>query len=627
MEYLILSFTGYLLSSVIGFVNKKTSYIAGFLSSFILFFVAIYANYHNASLALFNISDGITLSIKLDKLNAIFLLISSIVWMAISVFSIDFGNLYKKRMSILLNLSMLGMVLVFVANDFITFLCGYEIMTIASYIMLLEKNNRYKGAFLFLAFSELSTILLMLAFAISFSYYGNINLLAPDTPKEQIYFLFFASFAFIIKMDIVPFHVWIKDAYSNAPSNVLAILSSSVTLIGVYGIFRILSLTHANHLWGIMALTIGSFSAFWGAIQAAASKGVKILPAYSTIENNGLILSLLGLYFLTSSLHTNTTLSTFAYIGAIILAFAHSISKTLLFLSIGEAKELLQEDEINNIRGIHASVGKIPAYGIVVSGLSFSAFPPLIGYVAEWIVLESIFQSYQFSNIFDRIISSSSGVLMALAMGFATFSMIKLIGYSALGYHHEKQATKAKTLFMEIPQIALMLIIFLSGISITYGFIYLDNSKFVTGALAVPKGFLLASAQPVFGVISPFFYAIVTSVFFMFTLLIYISKKRKTKKVLSWNGGINLKENEYFTVESYSFIIKYILRYIYRAKEISKRNQAYVIMYDAFDFLYKPIISSVRSISFYISKTVMNGKTHLYILYIVIAFMLCFVIF
>ena len=626
MIYIEIALLGYLTAALLGFFNKRVSYILGFLSSISFLASGIFSYNNDITITLMQISQNVSLSLKLDHLSCIFIIISSISWLAIELFSVDFGMLYRKRMAVFLNLGFFGMALVFLSYDMLTFLIGYEIMTITSYLLITEKPDSYKGAFLFLAFSELSTILLISAFSIGFADSGSINL-SHAAASNKPYFLFLASLGFIIKMDVAPFHVWMREAYSKAPANVLAILSSSVTLIGAYGLFRIISISDTSHLWGILALSIGAVSAFWGAIHAAVSKGIKTLPAYSTTENNSLVLSLLGLYVLTLSLNLNSTLATFAYLGAVILAFAHSISKTLLFLSIGQAQEALGEDEINNIRGIHSSVGKIPAFGIIISGLSFGAFPPLIGYAAEWIVLESIFQSSQFPDILDRIISSSSGVLMALAMGFATFAMIKLMGYSALGYDHGKKAKKINVAFMNLSQLILMAAVFLGGILITFEFSYLGHKEFVIGALSVPQGFLLASAKPVFGVIAPLFYAIVISVFFIFCLLIYLKKRHTTKKVTSWNGGLELKENEYFTTSGYSYTIEYILRWIYKTKETLHNKKALVTTKDVAESPYILATDAVKQLSFYISRYIMNGNTHQYIAYIVIMFILSFLIF
>ncbi len=616
----------FITGALFGFVNRKLSYAGAFVSSLLSFFVGFEAKFlgvlHITKIH-FILSSYI--GINIDKLSGLFLMIASISWIAVSIFSMDFGENYRKRMAIFLNLSILGMFLILVAYDGITFLVGWEIMTISSYLLITEHENAYKEAFQFLAFSEISTFALILAFI--FLYASSNSLTFSNNHSKSTLFLIFASLAFIIKMGIVPFHTWLKEAHSKAPSNASALLSAPVTLMGVYGLTRIIGITGYTHTWGILAIIFGSFSAFWGAMEAAAAKGLKVLPAYSTVENNGMILSALGLSAVAYSFSKTSTLYEFAFLSAVVLSITHTIAKTLLFLSIGQAKEQLHEENIDNVRGIHKSVGKIPALGIVVSGLSFSAFPTLLGYVAEWMLLESIFQSYQFQSVLDRIVSSTGGVLLSLAMGFASFSMIKLIGYSALGYNHGKKAEPMPTTFMLISEIFLMIMIVTISFFASYLFIGLGYEKFTIGALGVPKGWLIASAKPVFGVISPAFFVIVILGLFVIPFVIYLSKRKGTKKVTSWNGGLILKEEEYFTANAFSFVIEYILRFIYMTKEVKTSKRAFVVIGDVFEFLYELLVNGIEKAGYNISRFIMNGKVYFYVLYILVMFMVIFILF
>ncbi len=616
----------YVLGALSGFIGRKISYCITLLASVLSFIVGFEAEFlgHHFSLITFSLLPNIIVGINIDKLSGLFLMIAAISWIAVSMFSLDFGNNYRKRMAIFINLSIFGMFLILTAYDAFVFLIGWETMTIASYLLIMEHEGVYKEAFQFLAFSELSTISLILAFVSLFASSGSFAL---KIHSDSIVFLLFASVAFIIKMGIVPFHTWLKQAHSKAPSNVSALLSAPVTLMGVYGLVRVIHITGYTHTWGILAIILGSISAFWGAIWAAAAKGLKVLPAYSTVENNGMILAMLGLSAVVYSFSTKSTLYEFAFLTAIILSITHTIAKTLLFLSIGEAKEKLNEENIDNVRGIHKSVGKIPALGIVVSGLSFSAFPTLVGYVAEWMLLESIFQSYQFAGVLDRIVSSIGGVLLSLAMGFASFAMIKLIGYSALGYHHEKKANPMPAFFMHASEI--FLIIMILGISFfaSYLFLGLGYSKFVTGALGVSQGWLLASAKPVFGVISPAFFVLVAAGLFLIPFIIYLKKRHATKRIISWNGGLALKEEEYFTANAFSFIIEYTLGFVYRIKEIRQDNKAYVVISDVFESIYANLTAFFEKAGYNISRFIMNGRIYFYISYILVMFIIIFVIF
>ncbi len=616
----------FLLGSFAGFLNRKLSYTIAFLASLVSFVAGFNAKLSGITYAVkFQLLPSIYVGVNIDKLSGLFIMIASISWIAVSVFSIDFGTNYRKRMAIFLNLSILGMLLILSAYDGITFLAGWEIMTISSYFLITEHAGSYKEAFQFLAFSELSTIGLILAFVGLYS--SDNSFVLVNVHSDSVTFLVFASLAFIVKMGIVPFHTWLKEAHSKAPSNASALLSAPVTLMGVYGLTRIISVTGYAHTWGVVAIILGSISAFWGAMEAAAASKLKVLPAYSTVENNGMILAALGLSSIAYSFSQTSTLYEFAFLSAIVLSLTHTIAKTLLFLSIGQAKEQLHEESIDNVRGIHKSVGKIPALGIIISGLSFSAFPTLLGYVAEWMLLESIFQSYQFQGVLDRIVSSTGGVLLSLAMGFASFSMIKLIGYSALGYNHGKKAKVMPTAFMKTAEIFLMILIVATSFFASYLFLGLGYSKFVIGALGVPKGWLLASAKPVFGVISPAFFVIVISALFLVPFIVYLKNRRKTKKVMSWNGGLSLQEEEYFTANAFSFIIEYILRFVYMTKEVVTNNRAYVSIKDVFELFYGKLVKMSEKYGYNISRFIMNGRVYFYVLYILVVFVLIFVVF
>ncbi|WP_022670946.1 proton-conducting transporter membrane subunit [Hippea alviniae] len=616
----------FLIGAFLGFFNRKLSYFVAFLASLLSFVIGFNAEFNGIVYkkifpVIFSISSGLFV----DKLGGLFLMIASVSWIAVSVFSMDFGENYRKRMAIFVNLAMLGMLLILAAFDGVMFLIGWEIMTIASYLLVVEHDGAYKEAFQFLAFSEISTMSLILAFVFLYSSINSLRIV--EVHSQSVLFLVFASLAFIIKMGIVPFHTWLKEAHSKAPSNVSALLSAPVTLMGVYGLTRVIYITGYTHSWGILAIIFGSVSAFWGAMEAAAAKGLKVLPAYSTVENNGMILAALGLSALAYSFSKESTLYEFAFMTAIILSITHTIAKTLLFLSIGEAKEKLHEESIDNVRGIHKSVGKIPAFGVVISGLSFSAFPTLLGYVAEWMLLESIFQSYQFQSILDRVVSSTGGVFLSLAMGFASFSMIKLIGYSALGYHHEKKAKPMPSLFMHLSEIFLMGLIIGISFFATIVFVKLGYAKFVIGALGVPNGWLIASAKPVFGVISPAFFVLVVLTLFFVPFVIYLNKRKRTKKVVSWNGGLALNDDEYFTANAFSFIVEYILRFVYRTKEVRRDKEAFVVISDVFESVYAFLVKVVEITSYNISKFIMNGKIYFYLLYILVIFVGIFVLF
>ncbi len=607
--------------------KTQLSYIFGFLGSVSAFLSACFALTRSQILWNFPLLHNVSLSLYMDHLSAIFIIIATISWMALALYSVDYSKLYpKKRLPLGFNLSLLGMLLVLTAHDGITLLAGWEIMTIFAFLMMQGTGKYFEHSYRFLAFGELSTISLVIGFAALYVTAGSISFDALH--KGSYFVLILISLGFIIKMDIVPFHAWMQGIYGEIPDNTAALLSAPVTLMGVYGLERVIPLLPNNQLWDIIIILLGAFSAFWGGLQAAVVNKIRLLPAYSTIENNGMILTAIGFYALAEgsgilSLHY---LASFALAASIILVISHTFSKTLLFMSIGHAKEAYNVHTIDQARGVWSGVGRIPAIGIVISALSFSAFPPLIGYAGEWMILGTLFQSYRFPSVAIAFSAALAGILIALAIGLISFAMIKLIGYTALGYDHGRKSRPIAKRFMHTAEISLESLLVLGGIGLPLVIIFIGFPQLLTGLLAIPAPLVLASNQPAFGVISPTFIGIIMLVLLIVPVWIFMKNKKKTRKVESWNGGIKLEEDEFFTASAYSQILEHILRGFYHTREKKSKNRSSITVDD---ILLRPtefISRMVQKTGKIVASTLMNGKISAYVAYILVLFITVFII-
>jgi len=607
--------------------KTKLSYLLSFIGSLSAFLTGCSALTRTQVLWNFPLLQHVELSLYIDHLSAIFIIIASISWMALALYSIDYSKLYpKKRLPLGYNLSLLGMLLILTAHDGITLLMGWEIMTIFAFLMMQGTGKSFEHSYRFLAFSELSTISLIIGFAALYSITGSLSF--DVLHKGSFFVLVLLSLGFIIKMDVVPFHGWMRGIYGEIPDNTAALLSAPVTLMGVYGLERMIPLLPNNQLWDIIIILLGAFSAFWGGLQAAAVDKIRLLPAYSTVENNGMILTAIGFYGLAegSGIQSLHYLATFAMAASIILAISHTFSKTLLFMSIGHAKEAYNVHTIDQARGVWSGVGRIPAIGIVISALSFSAFPPLIGYAGEWMILETLFQSYRFPSVALAFSSALAGIMIALAIGLISFAMIKLIGYTALGYDHGRKSRSIPNRLMHIAEVSLEALIVLGGIGLPLIILVIGFPQLLTGLLAIPAPLVLASAQPIFGVISPTFIGIIMVVLLIIPVLIFMRNKKKVRKVESWNGGIKLEEDEFFTAPAYSQILEHILRGFYRTRERKSKTRGSIRVEDILIWPSEAITRLVRKTGERLSLVLMNGKISAYVAYILILFITVFVI-
>lgn len=607
--------------------QKTISYLTGCTGAVLLLVIGIYSLAAVPTELKYSLPFNISIELLVDHLSAIFLIISSVSWIALALYSLDYSKrMPQQSLALGFNLCLLGMAIIMTAHDGITLLIGWEIMTIFAFVMMLIRENNYERAFRFLAFGEISTALLLIGFSVLYRDNNSVSLDVLHNGSATV--LVLLSLGFIVKMDIVPFHGWMRAVYGDIPDNTAAMLSAPVTLMGVYGLERIIPVEPGNDTWSIIMVLLGAFSAFWGGMQAVAANKMRLLPAYSTVENNGMILTAIGFFGLlrTATGSTFEYLAMFAYAASLIIALSHTWSKTLLFMSIGHVKEAYNVHTIDQARGVWKGVGKVPALGIIISSLSFSAFPPLIGYVGEWMLLETLFQSYRFPTAALAFFSALAGVLTALAIGLIGFAMIKLIGYTALGFDHERKVHPIPHRLMNLTEISLETLLILCGVALPVVIIIIGYPALLTHLLAVPQPLLLASNNPPFGVISPTFIAIIMCILFIIPFLIYKRKKGTVRIVQAWNGGLTLQETGFFTALAYSQILEHILRNFYHTREITSKTRRSV---EVEDILIRP----TRSLTRLVHKigegeafVIMNGKISAYVTYILILFVLAFLI-
>jgi len=614
-------------AGAVAFHRIKLSYILSFGGSVAALLFGCYALTHTQRLWNFELGHHIALQLGIDHLTAIFLIIAAISWIALSLYSLDYSRFYPQRgLTLGINICIMGMMLILTARDGLTLLIGWEVMTIFAFVMMLAPGKYFEQSYRFLAFGELSTMCLLLGFAVLYRTTGSLSFEAVKNGGTLL--LILLSVGFIIKMDIVPFHGWMRSIYGEIADNTAAILSAPVTLMGVYGLERILLLMQHNDAWSMILILLGALSAFWGGLQAVAANKVRLLPAYSTVENNGMILTAIGFYAIASGFSEPVLhyLAIFALVTSLVLALSHTFSKTLLFMSLGHAKEAYNVHTIDQTRGVWSGVGKIPAMGIIISALSFSAFPPLIGFVGEWMTLEMLFQSYRFASAGVSFVAAFAGVLIALATGLIAFAMIKLIGYTALGYDHGRKSQHIPNRLMHITELGMEFLVVFCGAVIPAIIILMGYPGLLTGLLGIPAPLVLASGQPIFGVIAPTLAGILMLILLIIPVAVFMINRKRIRKVNSWNGGIILAEDEFFTAQAYSQILEHVLKGVYHTQEINSADHAGIEVEDILIRPTRALTRLVEKIGEGEALTIMNGKISAYVTYILVLFVLVFII-
>ena len=632
---------------------------------------------HSTEFNLWKITNSSSFEFVISPFNSYFLLISCFVWLGTCVFSFRYDDNYSKGLSSLLILTMLSMVIIILSGDAISFLIGWESMTIASFFMILQgKGNPdgiRKAAYLFLAFGEASTVFVMLAFAGIFGTVGSFNFLATSSQGYAsgpitAWIFITALIGFGLKMGIAPFHIseWLPIAHSSAPTNASAVLSATLTLMGVYGFITVIShFSQYDLWWGWIALIIGAISALLGALFASVSEHTKGLPAYSTIENNGLIVLAIGAYMLASYYHL-VLLADFALIAALYHSFSHSISKASLFLLMGWISKVKGSFDLNSTQNLVLTSNKKTKIATNLSGiitiLSFAAMPPLAGFVSEWMILEVLFQSFRFGDTSSQIIGTLVGAIAALAAGITIVAMTKAYGFGILSSGLTttgrsktsknddiglEQSTKSSSPIRATFYYFLILIVVI-GVAAPGIFFLASNSafqilkvrafdSFVTGLLGVPAYFVILSGKP-FGGFSPTFTAIFMACLLIVPFLISrIGTKWRVRRTYGWFSGADQPTDptELYNSFGYSMPIRIMLSFVFRTKEtivqigtnivrpVILSPEEYFVeleVLDVFKQFYDVLAKFALFLSSNTARKVMPGRLGLYILYIMMAF-------
>ena len=188
----------------------------------------------------------------------------------------------------------------------------------------------------------------------------------------------FVSFAiaFAVKVPLFPFHTWLPDAHTQAPTGGSVILAGVLLKMGTYGFLRFgVYLFPQAAMWARPALfTLAVVGIIYGAIAATMQRDLKRLVAYSSVAHLGFIV--LGTFALTSQ----------AVTGAVMQMVSHGVSTGALFLLVGMIYERRHTREIAELRGIQ-HVAPIFAGVFTVVMLSSVGLPGLNGFVGEFLIL------------------------------------------------------------------------------------------------------------------------------------------------------------------------------------------------------------------------------------------------
>ncbi len=287
-----------------------------------------------------------------------------------------------------------GVIGVFLALDLFLFFLFWELMLVPMYFLIAiwGHERRIYAAIKFFLFTQASGLLMFLAILAlffanerqsgipTFDYFALSH--ASLNPATQMWLMlgFFAAFA--VKLPAVPFHTWLPDAHTEAPTAGSVVLAGLMLKTGAYGLLRfaVPLFPSAAATFAPIAMALGVIGILYGAVLAFAQDDVKRLVAYTSISHLGFVL--LGIY----------AWNALALQGAVMQMLAHGLSTGALFVLVGTLQERLHTRDMRQLGGLWSRVPRIGAIGLFFAIASLG-LPGLGNFVGEFLVLLGTFRS------------------------------------------------------------------------------------------------------------------------------------------------------------------------------------------------------------------------------------------
>ncbi|MGD8568881.1 MAG: NADH-quinone oxidoreductase subunit M [Gammaproteobacteria bacterium] len=285
-----------------------------------------------------------------------------------------------------------GVLGVFLALDLFLFFVFWEVMLVPMYfiIAIWGHERRVYSALKFFIFTQASGLLMLVAIlALVFAHYqssGVISfdyntLLHTELPAQAAYWMMLGFFiAFAVKLPVVPFHPWLPDAHTEAPTAGSVILAGVLLKTGAYGLLRFVVplFPEAAAQFAPVAMTLGVIGIIYGAVLAFAQTDLKRLVAYTSVSHMGFIV--IGIF----------AWNTLALQGVLIQMIAHGLSTGALFMIVGQLQERIHTRDMRQMGGLWNDIPRLGALALFFAIASLG-LPGLANFVGEVTILLGAF--------------------------------------------------------------------------------------------------------------------------------------------------------------------------------------------------------------------------------------------
>ena len=377
-------------SIILAFLAGLSVYLILFQNSPIVYAVGGWKAFNKIPIGIYMVMDGLSLYL---------LTIINIIGFLSAFYSISYikrftGENYYYCLFLLMIAGMNGVVL---SGDVFNLYVFLEIAAISSYALVafgIEKEQ-LEASFKYQVLGGISSLFILLS--IGFIYWStstlNIadisNVLRQNTHSKIIVFteiILLASFG--LKAAMIPFHAWLPDAHSSAPSPISSMLSGVlIKAIGAYVVLRLFfNLFIISYNIAYVITLIGTISMVVGVLLAIGQWDIKRLLAYHSISQMGYVILSIGIGMLVLAKGGSKNIASLAIAGGLFHLFNHAVFKGLLFLNAGAVEYVTGIRDMKRLGGLARGM-PITATTSMSASMSISGIPPFNGFFSKLIII------------------------------------------------------------------------------------------------------------------------------------------------------------------------------------------------------------------------------------------------
>ena len=320
--------------------------------------------------------------VGVDGLSAVLVLLTGLLFLVAALISWNVELRPREYFAWLLALETAVMG-VFASQDLLLFFLFWELELVPMFflISIWGTGRKEYSAIKFVLYTLTGSAFMLVGFlVIGFSQHtfdmealANAHIASAAISLNAVFFLILAAFA--VKLPVIPFHTWLPDAHTDAPTAVSVILAGVLLKMGGYGLIRILVgiLPDEFHRFSVYLAALAAASILYGAALTMRQNDLKRLIAYSSVSHMGYVL--LGV----------SALGQVGLTGASLQMFTHGTLTALLFVMVGLIYDRTHTRQIRDLGGL-AHVMPIAATVFVLAGFASLGLPTMSGFVAELLV-------------------------------------------------------------------------------------------------------------------------------------------------------------------------------------------------------------------------------------------------